>query len=167
MTSSRSNILSEFGKTAWTAIGAHVYGWQYQGRQWMVGRLWRLCRPPGRLPINWVSHWPQQPRRVLLVIAGLIGDTIMSTPVIEEARRLWPDASIALLGRRLNCELLAACPLLDAQVEAPAIPFTLKEARRIAELTRWLLGQRFDIAIIALGDQFASVLAEVGIPIRV
>jgi ADP-heptose:LPS heptosyltransferase len=35
------------------------------------------------------------------------------------------------------------------------------------ELKAWLRQQRFDIAIIVLGDQFAEVLAEVGIPVRV
>ena len=59
----------------------------------------------------------EAPGRVLLILAGLIGDTVMSTPVIVEARRLWPQSWITVLGNRQTCELLSACPLIDACVE--------------------------------------------------
>ena len=91
----------------------------------------------------------------------------MSTPVIVEARRLSPGAWIKLLGNRHICDLLSACPLVDACVETPAIPFTLRNRRRVAKLNRWLGEQSFDVAIILLGDQFARVVADARIPIRV
>ncbi|HKI18638.1 MAG TPA: glycosyltransferase family 9 protein, partial [Isosphaeraceae bacterium] len=97
----------------------------------------------------------------------LIGDTVMSTPVIIEARRLWPEAWITLLGNRQTSELLSACPLVDACAETPVIPFTLRNRRKLAELDSWLREQNFDVAIILLGDQFAQVLADAQIPIRV
>lgn len=43
------------------------------------------------------SAFPK-PKRVLLVLAGLIGDSVMSTLV--EARRLWPQAHLVLLGQK-------------------------------------------------------------------
>ena len=139
-----------------------LYRLQYFGRQWLASRLYRVRR-------QWMAGVISNgsPGRVLLVMTGLIGDTVMSTPVIVEARRLWPEAWITLLGNRQTCDLLSACPLLDACVETPAIPFTLRKRRKVAELERWLREQSFDVAIILLGDQFAQVLAEVQVPIRV
>ena len=83
------------------------------------------------------------------------------------ARRLWPQSCITVLGNRQTCELLSACPMVDACVETPAIPFTLRKRRKVAELERWLREQNFDVAIILLGDQFAQVLADAQIPVRV
>ena len=108
-----------------------------------------------------------EPGRILLILTGLLGDSVMCTPVIVEARRLWPDARIAMLGNKQTCALLAACPLIDERVEAAAIPFTIRKKREVAKLSRWIRSQDFDLAIILLGDQFALVLAEAGIPARV
>jgi ADP-heptose:LPS heptosyltransferase len=140
-----------------------IYDWQYRARQWAVGQLCRLRRGAAA-----AAHvLPSEPSRVLVVMTGLIGDTVMSTPLVIEARRLWPAAEITLLGRRHNCELLAACPLLDARYEAPAIPFSLRRRRELARLDDWLRAQKFDVALIALGDQFAAALAAARIPVRV
>lgn len=138
-----------------------IYEWQYRARLWAAGRL---CRLRGGAT---ATDLPPSPSRVLVVMAGLIGDTVMSTPLIIEARRLWPAAHITLLGRRHNCELLAACPLIDARYEAPAIPFSLRKRRELARLDAWLHAQNFDVALIALGDQFAAALARARIPVRV
>ena len=89
----------------------------------------------------------------------------MCTPVIAAARQTWPDASLTLLGQRHNCELLRDAPELDDFVETP-LPFTRRrdELRR----TRALLAQRgFDVALLILGDQFARMMADANIPVRV
>ena len=103
-----------------------LYRLQYFGRQWLAGRLYRVRRP-------WMAGVTLNgsPGHVLLVMTGLIGDTVMSTPVIVEARRLWPEAWITLLGTRRTCELLSACPLIDACIETSVIPFTLRKKRRL------------------------------------
>lgn len=142
-----------------------IYDWQYRARQWAVGRLYGLRRGTSHDPAP-VLAWGE-PSRVLVVMTGLLGDTVMSTPLVIEARRLWPAAHITLLGRKQNCELLAACPLLDALAEAPAIPFSLRKRRELQRLGEWLREMKFDVAVIALGDQFAAALAEAGIPVRV
>jgi ADP-heptose:LPS heptosyltransferase len=146
-----------------TGLTSTLYGWQYRARQWAAGRLYRLCHGAAR---NGAAPL-KDPDRVLLILAGLIGDTVMSTPVIVEARRLWPRARITVLGRRHNCEMLAACPLIDARVECPALPFSIRRRRQLARLKLWLRQQDFDLALIVLGDQFALMLAHVGIPVRV
>ncbi|HXG68171.1 MAG TPA: glycosyltransferase family 9 protein [Blastocatellia bacterium] len=145
-------------------VRADLYKWQYLTRQWLAGQYSRLKYFPTR---GRKEQEGQEPERVLLIATGLIGDTVMSTPVILEARRLWPEAKITLLGRKHNCELLSACPLLDSCIEAPAIPFSIRKRREIAALKERVREERFDLAIILLGDQFALMLAEVGIPVRV
>ena len=140
---------------------SRLYNWQYRTRQLYAGWTRRLSHNAGGLGDS------KQPRRILLILTGLLGDTVMCTPVIIEARRLWPEAWITLLGNRQTHELLSACPLVDACVETPVIPFTLRRRRKVADLQRWLREQELDVAIILLGDEFAHVLADAQIPIRV
>lgn len=142
-----------------------LYAFQYEWRQRLVGGAYGLRRrllPPARL-----EEVAAAPARVLVVMTGLLGDTVMSTPLVVEARRLWPGARITLLGRRQNCELLGACPLVDEVFEAPATPFSLRRRRELRRLDGWLRAGRFDVALIALGDQFAAALARAGVPVRV
>jgi ADP-heptose:LPS heptosyltransferase len=148
-------------------LGTLTYDWQYQARQWLVTRLYHLRRRPDSVYARSAADLPLEPKQVLLIIAGLIGDTVMSTPLIMELRRVWPKAKLVLLGCRHNCDLLSACPLLDDRREVSALPFSFRAGRELSPIKRWLQEQRFDLAIIALGDQFASLLAEAEIPVRV
>ncbi len=107
------------------------------------------------------------PNKVLFVLSGLIGDSVMSLPAISEARKLWPDAHIAVLGKKHNRELIAACPIFDEFYECNADPFSIRRSDEIKKLKIWLTEQEFDIAIVLLGDQFAHLLAKAKIPIRV
>ncbi len=116
------------------------------------------------------SHCPSsvgEPEHVLLVIAGLIGDTVMSTPVVVELRRLYPDAHVTVLGRSRNAELLSACPYVDAFETIEVDPFALWKRKDLEKVRRWLVDETFDWGIIVLGDQFARLLADANIPIRV
>lgn len=108
-----------------------------------------------------------EPERVLFVLAGLIGDSVMSVPSILEARRIWPAARIAVLGKRHHRELLAACPMIDEFFECNADPFSIRKSSEIAGLKEWLKAGKFDLAVILLGDQFAHLLAKAEIPTRV
>jgi len=143
-----------------------LYYWQYDLRQRIAARIYCLFHRTGRAGavrpglIN-------DPRKVLLVITGLIGDTVLCTPSIQEARRVWPGAKLTLLGLNRNCDLLAGCPSLDSLHESPLIPFSLFKRRRLAQLKAWLKAQSFDVGMILLGDQFGLLLAQAGIPVRV
>jgi len=139
-----------------------LYGWQYHARQWCVGRFHALRSVRSRKPACVPA-----PQRLLLILTGHIGDTVMCTPLVMEARRIWPHAHITVLGVAHTRELLAACPMIDSCVQTPAIPFSLRQWNRVAQLREWIRWQRFDMAIIALGDQFAGMLCELGIPVRV
>ncbi len=91
----------------------------------------------------------------------------MCAPVLGEARRIWPVAEITLMGRRHNCELFAACRDVDRIYQAGALPFSIRNRRAFRGLRQWAETNRFDIAIILLGDDFAALLASIDVPVRV
>ena len=136
-------------------------------RRWLVGRYYGIRRKfPASAPAG-ATVCIQAPERVLIIVCGLIGDSVMCTPVLEEARRIWPDADITLLGRKHNCDLFAACAYLDRIQEARALPFTISDRSIFADLREWLADMHFDVAIILLGDDFAATVASLNIPVRV
>lgn len=91
----------------------------------------------------------------------------MSQPALAAARQLWPEARITVLGKTHNRDLLKADPNIDDFYVCDADPFSLRRSAEITKLGLWLAAQKFDIAIILLGDQFAHLLARAGIPVRV
>ncbi len=139
-----------------------IYRLQFFARQWLSARIYGRTKSTGELHARDIP-----PRRIVIIIAGLLGDTVMSTSLLIEARRLWPLARITLLGEAKNCSLLAACPHVDQFYGTPSMPFSLLGRQGVIQLEQWLQSQHFDLAIIALGDQFAVLLAKVGIPVRV
>jgi ADP-heptose:LPS heptosyltransferase len=107
------------------------------------------------------------PRRLALLITGLIGDSVMCTPVIRESRRLWPEAHITLIGMNHNCELLSGFPEIDEFHVVQVDPFTLRHRHAVHSFRHWLTSRSFDVAIVLLGDQYAVELARAQIPVRV
>lgn len=139
-----------------------LYRLQYDARQRVGSSIFRLHRRRNHRP-----GVPPLPKRVLIVLAGHIGDTVMCTPVLMEARRTWPTAEIVVLGRTDNIELLSGSPVVDRYEEVIAFPFSLRRMAQVGAMTRQLRQQAFDIGILLLGDQFAKLLADANIPIRV
>lgn len=140
-----------------------AYESQHSLRQWLVGRWYAHKRPSGASTLG--EEW--KPHRVLVILAGLMGDSVMCTPLLASMRLAWPRAHVTLLGRRHNCELLAACPHIDAFHTVSADPYAIRHRRQVRELRRWIASQSFDLAVIALGDQFASAIAAAQVPVRV
>lgn len=143
-------------------IAARLYSEQSRLRQQAAASFYKR-----RNPLISGTDLICPPKRVLIVLTGLIGDTVMSTPLLIQARRLWESANITVLGARHNCELLSACPYINNCVMTTAVPFSLSKRKQFGDLRDWLKSQRFDLAIIALGDEFAPVLADAQIPARV
>ena len=141
---------------------SHLYRLQLESRERLAGQRHRLMRGRAK-PAAPVDN----PHRIVVVIAGLLGDSVMSTPILIEARRLWANARITLLGQARNCSLLGACPHIDDFYETPALPFSIRGRRGVDQMEQWLRSQEFDLAILALGDHFAALMAKVGIPARV
>lgn len=141
---------------------SNIYHFQNRLQRWVIGRRHALKRK--NIP---VFDPAQPPKKVLIVTAGLIGDTVMSIPGIIAARRVWQNAEITLLGKKHNCELLAACPLIDKFHEFQIDPLSMRYRHKIKELRSWLKTQKFDLGILLLADQYAHLLADAEIPIVV
>jgi ADP-heptose:LPS heptosyltransferase len=150
-----------------TQILSTCYTLQYNARQRLAGYWWALWNSRQRKLRFHTDIPPSSPHSVLIIMTGLIGDSVMCIPAIIQARKLWPDAKITLLGQKHNCELLSACPSLDVLYQTPHIPFSLRNRGGLKLLRNWLSSQHFDTAIILFGNHFALMLAEAGIPIRV
>lgn len=140
-----------------------IYSAQHNLRQKLIAR--RYARAKTELPK--VDPTTFSPERILVVLAGLLGDSVMSTPAIAEAKALWPDAHLTVLCMTHNRELLRADPNIDDFYVCNADPFSIRSSRDISELKVWLAAGEFDLAIILLGDQYAHLLAEAGIQVRV
>lgn len=139
-----------------------LYTLQLRTRQRLIGK--RYASASEKIAIQPDVY---QPNKLIFVLAGLIGDSVMSLPAIIEARRIWPNAHITVLGKKHNRELIAACTFFNEFYECNADPFSLRKSGEIKKLESWLSEQGFDAAFILLGDQFAHLLAGAGIPVRV
>ncbi len=111
-------------------IKTHLYNSQYKIREWMIGNYFRRFQFDSSISIP-----PDfQPKKVLFVLNGLLGDSVMSVPAIVKARELWNDAHFALLGRSHNCELLSACPSINEFYENNTDPFSLRKSKDVRRL---------------------------------
>ena len=141
-----------------------LYALQYETRVRLAAGLY-LLRNSRKVPS--AAQPVPKPEKLLIVVSGMIGDSVMCAPAIREARRFWPGARITLLGQSHNCALFAGCPAVDFLHEATADAFTLRRRKEILGLKQWLLSSRFDAAIVLLGEQFGLILAHAGIAVRV
>ena len=138
-----------------------LYAWQYYNRQRYVNWLYRRQNQGAPEILN------GEPKKVLFVVAGLLGDAVMSTPAIVAARKMWRNAHFTVLGQKHNLDLLGACPHVNEFYQTPVIPFSLRKRRAEKKLKHWLAAEKFDVAIVLSGGQFGAVLAEAQIPVRV
>lgn len=143
------------------SVKNNLYAWQYFNRQKFVNWRHRRKNHDAAAILN------GEPKKVLFVVAGLLGDAVMSTPAIIAARELWQNAHFTVLGQKHNLDLLGACPHVNEFYETPVIPFSLRKRPQEKKLKQWLASENFDVAIVLSGGQFGAVLAEAKIPIRV
>ena len=136
-------------------------------RQQLRFRQRRIARAYDSAKVGSIETSQFAPTKVLFILAGLIGDSVMSIPAIEAGRRLWPGAEITVLGKKHNRELIAGCDFFDEFYEFNADPFSLRRSGETRQLEAWLKGEGFDAVFILLGDQFAHLLARADIPVRV
>ena len=81
---------------------------------------------------------------VLVVVTRQIGDVLLTTPLVHEVKRRWPQARVDVLGFTGTLGMLRGNPDLHELIEVPAKPGlrgTLALARRL-----W---RRYDLALVA------------------
>jgi ADP-heptose:LPS heptosyltransferase len=142
-------------------LKSQLYDLQFRTRQRLLGLYYGA--PKGAA----FGAGSFAPNRVVFILSGLIGDSVMSYPAVAAARFRWPDAHIAVVGKTHNREIFAACTEFDEFYVCDADPLSLRRSAEVSKLQRWLVDEKFDAAIILLGDQYAHLLARARIPVRV
>lgn len=96
------------------------------------------------------------PERLLAVLPGWVGDTVLATPALAAIRRRWPDARVTILGKPHLLDLLA-----DGGFADDAISWS-HGARRdgrmnLPRLAAHVRSQSFDTAVL-FPNSFRSAL---------
>lgn len=84
-----------------------------------------------------------KPKKVLFIATRQIGDVLVTTPLISQARELWPDAEFHFLGYRGKLDMLRGNPDITEIIETSDRPGF---AEYLALFNR--LFQRYDLAIV-------------------
>ena len=84
-----------------------------------------------------------KPKKVLFIATRQIGDVLVTTPLISQARELWPDAEFHFLGYRGKLEMLKGNPDIAQIIETSDRP-KLKEYFSLF----FKLFQRYDLAVL-------------------
>jgi heptosyltransferase-3 len=84
-----------------------------------------------------------KPKKILFIATRQIGDVLVTTPLIKQARELWPEAEFHFLGYRGKLDMLKGNPDIAELIETSDRP-TFSEY--ISLFSR--LFQRYDLAIV-------------------
>lgn len=96
---------------------------------------------------------PPPVRSVLVIVTRQIGDVLLTTPLVRQARRLWPDAAIDVLGFEGTLGMLRGNPDVRELIATPprlGAGGALRLARRL-----W---RRYDLALIAEASDRAHLM---------
>jgi ADP-heptose:LPS heptosyltransferase len=119
-----------------------------------LSRLYLRRQVRRRPPLALDTLDPQKIRRVLLISATALGDTLFSTPAIRALKETFPAWVLEVLAHQRFGSLLAHNPHIDRVWAYPG------RNRRLLTLARDLRRRRFDLALILHGnDPEATLLA--------
>lgn len=151
---------------AWPRFVVRTYRFQHRIRLWFASAT--VAARSGREASARIRNKaPDPPTNVVIVLTGLLGDSVMATPLLAEVRRLLPSARLTVLGYPHNRAVLSGCPFIDEWISVRADPLSHRHRAATAQLVEDLRRHHFDMALISLGAQFAPILARAQIPIRV
>ncbi len=129
----------------------------------IIGGLLQLRR----FSKKWVPLSPEtfHPQRILVLRMDLIGDLVLSLPVIHSLKRTYPDAEIDLLAIPSSSKVVISDPDL-AEVIAydpniwrrPKALFQMQNWREAATLRHHLRARHYDLAVSVFGP-WAAILA--------
>ncbi len=101
-------------------------------------------------------------RRILVIATQQIGDVLLTTPMIREARGLWPDATIDVLGFRNTLGMLQGNPDVGRLIEAQP-GSSGRSALKLARSGYW---RRYDLALVTQHNDRAHFYGLVAAPLR-
>ncbi len=79
------------------------------------------------------------PKKVLIMHSGKLGDMVCATPMFRAIKKMYPDTKVAVMGNRVNRELLQGNPDIDAYLIYPA---------RFSDLLKTVKKEKFDFACV-------------------
>ena len=82
-------------------------------------------------------------KRILIIATRQIGDTLITTPLIEATHRLWPQAKIDFFGYSASLPMLFGNPHLNRLIGSSTRPRWGEYLKQFFQLFR-----RYDLAII-------------------
>jgi lipopolysaccharide heptosyltransferase II len=100
----------------------------------------------------------QEPRRILIVRLRLLGDVVLTTPVIRALRRKFPDAHLSYLVEPAAAAAVSGNPHLNEVIVAPKRRGVARWMDDLA-LARRLRRERYDLVIDLHGGPRAAWLA--------
>lgn len=101
-----------------------------------------------------------QARRVLLIQLRRLGDVVLSTALLEDVHRAWPDARTDFLVGAAAAPLLAGHPTLHERI--------VLDPDRTLDMWREVRARRYDVVIDVQGSLRTAMLTRAsGAPVRV
>lgn len=91
-------------------------------------------------------------KKILIIQTAFLGDVVLATPLIEKARRHWPEAQIDFLLRKGNESLLLGHPELNTVIIRNKKEGKWKSLRKMTRLVR---KERYDL-VVNLHRYFSS-----------
>jgi heptosyltransferase-3 len=83
------------------------------------------------------------PKRVLFIATRQIGDVLITTPLIERAKELWPNAQFDFLGYKNKLSIIQGNPHIETWIETSERPSLVEYLKLFIKLFR-----RYDLALI-------------------
>lgn len=112
----------------------------------------------------------QRPRysRILFFKLGALGDTLMTTPLVRQARRRFPHATLHYLIGRHSAPALEGNPHLDQVITFEEGVFTRKSIVGILRLIHAIRRERYDMIFVLDKHRVFNIIAYLaGIPERI
>ncbi len=104
-------------------------------------------------------HYIQNPKKILVIRSGAIGDVIMTTPLLKSLRKHYPSAEIIYLVGDWSKKIIAGNKNLDRIISFPDSVIYQKDIKGTLNLIRQLRKEKIDLAFILDKSYHWSVLA--------
>lgn len=126
-----------------------------------VGQIdawWHLWQPlPPLVPATFL------PRRILVIRTDLLGDVVLTMPMVRALRRAFPQARVDMVVLPANAALVRDQPEVDRVITCDPNAwlggiFDAKERAKIGATLAELRAGRYDLAVSVCGD-WASIIA--------
>ncbi len=115
----------------------------------LLAKWWRRCSPAN----NETEPAPRRKPSFVIYRLDALGDVILTTPLLRELKRTFPDSSFTLVVQEPYRSLFTTNPHVDRLLTLPAVSLRYvprKIKRLVAALSFWrthLRGRHFDVAL--------------------